>query len=82
LSEKQRQQKAVWNDGTAVPLEARAVPLEARAVPLEARAVPTSLVGGLHISVPNLHIFNLNQLQITFLFLQDEIFQIFVPEIK
>jgi len=68
LSEKQRQQKAVWNDGTAVPLEAR--------------AVPTSLVGGLHIFVPNLHIFNLNQLQITFLFLQDEIFQIFVPEIK
>jgi len=51
-------------------------------MPLEARAVPTSLVGGLHIFVPNLHIFNPNQLQITFLLLQDEIFQIFVLEIK
>jgi len=73
--EKQKQQKAVWNDVTAVPLEARAVPLEAR-------AVPTSLVGGLHIFVPNHRIFNPNQLLITFLLLQDEIFQIFVPEIR
>jgi len=68
LYKKQKQQKVVWNGCTVVPLEAR--------------AVSTSLVGGLHIFVPNLRIFNPNQLQITFLLLQDEIFQIFVPEIK
>jgi len=32
--------------------------------------------------VQNLHIFAMNQLQITFLLLQDTIFEIFVPEIK
>jgi len=40
------------------------------------------LTWGLYIFAPNLHIFSLNQLQISFLLLQDSIFRIFVPEIK
>jgi len=38
--------------------------------------------GRIHIFASNLHIFGPNQLQISFLLLQDSIFQIFVPEIK
>jgi len=44
------------------------------------RAKPSG--GWLHIFAPNLRIFGPNQLQISFLLLQDSIFQIFVPEIK
>jgi len=35
-----------------------------------------------NIFVRDLHIFGMNQLQFSFLFLQDSIFQIFVPKIK
>jgi len=40
------------------------------------------LTCGIHIFAPNLRIFSPNQLQISFLLLQDSIFRIFVPEIK
>jgi len=69
----------------AVPLEARAVPmsltcagpwkLAGMTMPLLGTAMPDKIV-------QNLHIFGTNQLQITFLLLQDAIFGIFVPEIK
>jgi len=42
---------------------------------LKARAVPD-------IFAQDPHVFGLNQLQISFLLLQDSIFKIFVPEIK
>jgi len=38
--------------------------------------------GGIHIFASNLCIFGPNQLQISFLLLQNSIFQIFVPKIK
>jgi len=44
------------------------------------RAKPSDWL--VHIFASNLRIFNPNQLQISFLLLQDAIFQIFVPEIK
>ena len=44
-------------------------------MPLLGTAMPDKIV-------QNLHIFGTNQLQITFLLLQDAIFEIFVPEIK
>jgi len=40
------------------------------------------LTWGIHIFAPNLHIFSPNQLQISFLLLQDSIFTIFCPKIK
>jgi len=40
------------------------------------------LTWGLHIFAFNLRIFSPNQLQISFLLLQDSIFRIFVPEIQ
>jgi len=40
------------------------------------------LTWGLHIFAFNLRIFSPNQLQISFLLLQDSIFRVFVPEIK
>jgi len=72
LSEKQKQQKEVCWSCTGRANLSRGLLFFDK---LEARAV-------LDIFAQDLHIFSLNQLQISFLLLQDSIFKIFVPEIK
>jgi len=77
--------KTVWRGGTAVSLEAQAVPVSLTcAGPWKLAGTAMPLLGTTMLDkiVHNLHIFGTNQLQITFLFLQDAIFEIFVPEIK
>jgi len=68
-----------------MPLEARVVPVSLTCeASLKAAGTTMSLLGTAMPDkiVRNLHIFGTNQLQITFLLLQDAIFEIFVPKIK
>jgi len=77
--------KGVTPSSTAMPLEARVVP-SSLVVGLSSNfgGTPTPLLGTavLDIFAQDLYIFGLNHLQILYLFLQDSIFHIFVPEIK
>jgi len=68
-----------------MPLEARVMPvfltcilawkLTGTAIPLLGTAMPDKII-------QNLHVLGTNQLQITFLLLQNAIFELFVPKIK
>jgi len=81
----QKQQKEFTPSSTTVPLEARAMPSSlvvglfsnfgGTFTPLLGTAVPD-------IFAQDLYIFGFNQLQISFLLLQDSIFHIFVLEIN